>query len=269
MTATGPWLFFALTFALSWAVWIPAAVADRPVSRAVLALGAFAPSLAGVALVTWIGGPEQRTDFWKRVVNFRSITPGWYATVVLIFPVIMAAGFLVAALTRGSLPPLRSAGETVTHPVVLLGFVITMFLGGPLAEELGWRGYALDRLQHAWGPSGATFTLGGVWILWHLPLFYLRGTSQQLMGLGTVRFLVWAVQLLALTVLITWVYNRTHRSTLAAMLMHFFANATTTLVAGLGTPLPLRFELGRTAAWVVTAAAVIWVSGLGAPGQGP
>jgi len=268
MARRTPWLFFVLTFALSWAVWIPTAVAQRPASRAFLTLGAFAPSLVGIALVTWMSTGEQRVDFWKRIVDWRAISSGWYATIILIFPAIMAAGFVVTALTGGPFPPLKSAAGVLGHPALLLGFVVTMFVGGPLAEELGWRGYALDRLQQGWGALGGTLILAAVWILWHLPLFCIRGTSQQLMGLGSVRSLVWAVQLLALTVLITWVFNHTHRSTLAALMVHLSSNATTTLVAGLGTPLPLRFELGRTSVWVL-AAVVALVSGLETAGPIP
>jgi len=185
---------------------------------------------------------------------------------VLIFPAIMAAGFLASKLAGGALPSLKGAWAVFSHPALLLGFVITMFVGGPLAEELGRRGYALDPLQREWGALGGTLILGAIWIVWHFPLFYIRGASQQLMGLGSARSLVWAIQLLALTVLISWVYNHTSRSILAALLMHFFANTTTTLVAGLGTPLPLRFELGRTSAWVL-AAVVALLTGLAAPEQ--
>lgn len=60
---------------------------------------------------------------------------------------------------------------------------------GPAPEELGWRGYALDGLQARMNALFASLILGVVWSLWHLPLFFIKGTWQaEQVGLGTQRF---------------------------------------------------------------------------------
>ncbi|MFC7174994.1 type II CAAX prenyl endopeptidase Rce1 family protein [Haloplanus litoreus] len=48
----------------------------------------------------------------------------------------------------------------------------------PILEELGWRGYALDRLQLKWSVLSASLILGVVWALWHLPCSLSRGRSN-------------------------------------------------------------------------------------------
>lgn len=102
-------------------------------------------------------------------------------------------------------------------------FLIFMLLGGPLAEELGWRGYILDPLQEKWGKFRGSMILGFVWLVWHLPLFFIEGTSQYQKGFG-ISFWSWALQIMVLSVIFTWMYNHTHRSILAAVLLHFMAN---------------------------------------------
>jgi len=49
--------------------------------------------------------------------------------------------------------------------------VLTGIFGGALFEEVGWRGFALPRLQAQLGPLRWTLVLGGVWAAWHLPQY--------------------------------------------------------------------------------------------------
>ncbi len=98
-----------------------------------------------------------------------------------------------------------------------------MLLGGPLAEELGWRGYIQEPLQEKSGKLKASLLIGFFWILWHLPLFLIEGTSQNQKGFG-IAFWSWALQLFFLSIVFTWVYNNTRRSILAAILLHLMAN---------------------------------------------
>lgn len=249
-----PWLFFILTFGLSWALWIPFAVSGRPVSLAALAAGAFAPTISGILLATLQHGGR---DFWKRVVSFRRISGKWYAVIFLLFPVVVGLSLFIDFCIGGTFYSLKNALATVENPIALLTFIVMMLFGGPLNEELGWRGYALDRLQLRWGALTSSLVLGLFWGLWHLPLFFMRGTTQNEMGLLSLRFWTFFVQVLALSVLFTWVYNNNRRSTLSAILMHFMTNSTITVIVALGHALPQRIEVIRT--FVLVGAAIVVV----------
>jgi membrane protease YdiL (CAAX protease family) len=106
----------------------------------------------------------------------------------------------------------------------ILGVVFFTFWFGPLPEEVGWRGFALDRLQCRMSALTSSLLLGTIWALWHLPLFYIPGTYQYEVGLGTIRFWIFLVHFLPLSVLMTWIYNNTRRSTSSAVLVHFSGN---------------------------------------------
>jgi len=114
----------------------------------------------------------------------------------------------------------------VSHPWQLLVFLLTLLVGGPLTEELGWRGFALDRLQARWNAFPTSLILGSIWALWHLPLFFTPRMPQYGMGVGTADFWLFLVSIISLAVIITWVYNHTQCNVLAAMLLHFLFNMT-------------------------------------------
>lgn len=63
-------------------------------------------------------------------------------------------------------------------PVV---YLTTIFVGGPIAEELGWRGFRQPRLQARIGSGYAVLVIGFAWSLWHLPLL-LRMRTRPITG---------------------------------------------------------------------------------------
>ena len=96
-------------------------------------------------------------------------------------------------------------------------FLPLLFLG-PLSEEIGWRGYALERLQIRWNALTSSLIIGLVWALWHLPLFMIVGTSQHELGVPFIGFLI---KLMASSILYTCLYNNTNKSLWSAILLHW------------------------------------------------
>lgn len=260
--------YFLLTYAFSWLIWIPMAIASQGVSYAngdmnryliLLLLGAFSPSIIGIFMTTRTKDKAGRRDFWRRVIDFRRISLGWYAFIALVFPAVMGAAFLIEKFLGGSIPSLEGAFQTLANPAALLYLVITMIIGGPLAEELGWRGFALDHLQEKLSPLQSSLALGFLHALWHLPLFFIAGTYQGDVGFATPLYWIFVVQVTIGAVFPTWAYNYNQRSILTAILLHFTSNFTLTLVAQLGHALPLRTEIIRTLVLAVIAAALVYV----------
>jgi membrane protease YdiL (CAAX protease family) len=111
-----------------------------------------------------------------------------------------------------------------------LGNFLPLLILGPLSEEIGWRGYALGRLQTRWNALTSSLIVGLVWALWHLPLFMMVGTSQHELGLPFIGFLV---GFMANSILYTWLYNNTKQSLWSAILLHWlFTYAVTVVFAG-------------------------------------
>ncbi|MFV1979012.1 MAG: type II CAAX prenyl endopeptidase Rce1 family protein [Myxococcota bacterium] len=153
---------------------------------------------------------------------------GQWAIALFLHPALIAIAYATDIALGGALPAVKVQFSSAFGILSLLAFV---FLFGPVPEEIGWRGFALDRLQNRMTALHASLVLGSAWALWHVPLFLIPGTFQADIGLGSARSWVLLSSMLPLSILMTWIYNNTGRSTLSAMLVHFSGNLCGALLA--------------------------------------
>lgn len=146
----------------------------------------------------------------------------WQAVAVLSFAVFLAGPALIARLLGTPVIPANMAGRR--HSLVLTGFLLfggSFFYGGGVSEEPGWRGYLQNRLQTKLSPLVATIIVWISWALWHLPLDLHSSLGASLPVYFGNRLLV----LLPLTVIATWLFNRSRQSILTTALFHSAFNA--------------------------------------------
>lgn len=253
------WFIFT-TFLLSWLLWIPMAISGHA-NQALLVAGAFIPSIIGIVLTASLGSPEERKNFTARATRFSMIKPVWYLFILCVFPLTMLFAYTAVIATGGTPPSTTGMLTTLTHPSQLALFIVIMLIGGPLAEEFGWRGYLLDRLLQKYTALTASLVLGVIWAAWHLPLFFMKNTIQGAMGVASPGFFIWTAQVIAMCVIYTWVYNHTHRSIISAILLHFMWNSTGTIISGLGNALSADISLYRMIFLIVFAGIIIAVHG--------
>jgi membrane protease YdiL (CAAX protease family) len=139
-----------------------------------------------------------------------------------------------------------NATRFLAEPSSLVGFLLTLLILGPVPEELGWRGYAIERLQTRYSPLAAALILGFFWALWHTPLFFLRDMLHWRHGVGSAWFWMFMIQVPCMSVLISWLFNNTRHSTLAAILFHFSTN--------------FAFALGNVTNRTNACATLLWVA---------
>lgn len=125
---------------------------------------------------------------------------------------------LVMHTMAGGATPVVTAFDHI--PFTILNFGLVLLIGGPLAEEFGWRGYAMPALTAKLNWRIASLVIGILWGLWHLPLFFMIGTAQSQMPI-----LVFMLNIVAGSVLFGWLFERTQQSVLPAIVMHTSLNA--------------------------------------------
>jgi membrane protease YdiL (CAAX protease family) len=211
--------FFALAFAWSWAFWLLASVV-RPGSPTVGILlfiaGGFGPSIAAIAVVRYTHGQDGLYRWLRRSLQWRAGW-GWLALSFFLPLVVMGLAAAGHIALGGVIAPSPASGHVL---LAVVNFGLVLLFGGPLGEEFGWRGYALPVLQDRYGWRVASLGLGGVWGLWHLPLFYMADTAQSHLPFG-----LFMVNTVALSVLFAWLFNRTRESVLPALVLHTAVNA--------------------------------------------
>ncbi len=232
--ATEAYVFLGFTLVLSWFVfWGPLALFKVPTisfvsnvkgpwwAIALFIIGGFIPSLLAIFLTLKKEGVNGLRLLGRRILQFK-LGWRWYVFTFLI----------VIVGTAGQLTINKLLGNTFPGNLFLaqLGSFLPLLVLGPLSEEIGWRGYALGRLQTRWNALISSLIIGLVWALWHLPLFLMVGTSHHEFGLPFIGFLV---GFMANSVFYTWLYNNTKQSLWSAILFHWlFTYALQVMLSG-------------------------------------
>lgn len=222
--------YFVLAYTFTWILVIPITLSQRGLGLfslpdgllfALFLLSTFSgPLPAALILTSLIDGPTGRRQFFKRMFQWR-VGLGWYLLVLIGYPLIFLIGMTFAS---GAAPWIALIQKwpllfTFYLPTAAIGII---FPG--LGEEPGWRGFALPRLQHQYGPLVGSLILGTLHGLWHLPAYFIPGAILD----GRFNLAVFAANtcsIIALTVIWTWLFNNANQSIFFAMLVHGTSNA--------------------------------------------
>jgi membrane protease YdiL (CAAX protease family) len=254
-----PWIYFLATYIWSGIFGGLAILLDLSMETAaglgLVLLAAVAPMVTGIAFTYLTRDQEGRRDYWKRVISFKRIPARWYLVIFLFVPILNGLAALLDVLTGGTGATWGEAAlNFLTNPASIIPSILfaTLF---PFIEELGWRGYVLDRLQEKYSALASSLILGIVWSLWHLPTFFVRDSYQASLGIGTPAFWLFFAGIVPLTFAFTWIYNNTNRSTLAVILFHAMVNFTGELLT-----LSERADTYSILLWFVAAIGItaIW-----------
>ena len=239
--------FFILTYLLSWSIWIPLGRTNIS-SQWLFWLAGFGPTLVALALTAFHNGWEGI----RRLLQLRwTVKPIWYLVSLLGTPFVMLVAVGLHMALGGKRPAYMDPNHVVTSleqwPLVIVVFLY-VFIFTALGEEIGWRAYALPRLQARFSPFLSSLILGFVWAFWHLPLFWMAGNFHEQLPLS------WFVlQVIGSTFLYTWFFYRTNGSLLIALLFHTSSNA----AVGLLPILPLDNGGSLRPLWLVVG--VLWL----------
>lgn len=224
--------FVAFTFTISWLAWVPVIAlglhhADDPLGAVLFMLGGFGPTIAG----WWMLRRAGRHDTLRRLVDPRPIAGRWWAVILLGYPTVFALSTVVNVAMGGAWPSFQGGVAYLAGPVALIGGVAIVALLGPLAEEVGWRGYALDPLVARLGALRGTLVLGTVWWAWHLPLFWIPSTLHGSQGILSAFTIGYLFTVLGYAAFFTWIHHHTSASILAAVALHLSINLTFAVAA--------------------------------------
>jgi membrane protease YdiL (CAAX protease family) len=133
--------------------------------------------------------------------------------------------------------PAPSAAEFATYsgvgtlPLMLTALVVLVVNG--LGEEIGWRGFLVDRLLVRHGVVATALIVAPIWACWHAPMFWF---VANLAGLGLGGAIGWLTGLTAGSIVLTWLYASSGRSVWVVSLWHTAFNFTTATTAATGVP---------------------------------
>jgi uncharacterized protein len=213
------WPFLSITFGLAWGIFVLLVLFPKQLvelfgevsgKNPLFVLAVYAPAIAAFVVVARAGGMSGLRRYLGRLLLWRCPL-AWVAFVLVGIPLVFYGG----AWLKGNL--FQEPFPFRAWQPMLTAMLVTLFIG-PI-EEFGWRGVALPLLQQKFAPIWAALILGVIWGLWHLPAFFQSGTPQSAWPFAP--FFAGSV---ALSVIVTAMFNASKGSILLPVLFHFQLN---------------------------------------------
>ncbi len=229
--------FFLIAYGFSWLCFLPLVLRGDGPYQFIMA-GSFGPTIAAFACHRIYVGNFRAF----RVIGSpsRTVRSAAIGIALVTFAYVVLPAFLVTG----------TATLNWTALVSPRMYNYSTFLGGPLGEEPGWRGYALARMQMRWGPLPSAILLGVLWTGWHLPLFFVNGWITSPLWL----YMLFVV---GLAVIISFVTNVAEFAIVPAILMHAVFNTVpkflNAVLAGVHPSMEVRFDLVLATCGLVVA----------------
>ena len=239
--------FFAATLGFGWLLTIAAAaLSSNPVLLPLIAIPvSFVPAVMAWLVLRVAGTADERLAWRRRLTRVR-VGWGWYAIALLALPLAYLGGLGIATAAGGAFP---------FHLQALA--LLPIFLLTNFGEEIGWRGYALPKLQDRMSPLAAALILGVIWGAFHWVA--LAANADAPLGYMVVS----TIQLTAVSVIMTFVFNGSHESVPVVALMHATYDTVAIGMAPLvetGMPL-MAFSVTAIVMWVVAIGLVVVTGG--------
>ncbi len=197
-------LFVAISFLFSWIFFLPNVLTDYALSTGLLLLariiGSFGPGIAAVLVLFLTEGKSEVKALFRKTINFSNLGKWLVATIIM--------AVLVVALPLGLLIYMHGVSLSVITTsnwlMLIPNFIISLLIFGSIADELGWRGFLLPRLQSKMTAFSASLLIGFLWALWQLPTYFFAGITES--GLSPLWMFI---ELISLSIILTWLYNST------------------------------------------------------------
>jgi len=242
------YLFFLIAIMIIGAVVSLTSVSDIFMGL-LIALAAWTPNLAAIVVTGITEGRSEIKDLFAGWLKWR-VNPWWYAFGLAPFLMAFVSAWLYANFGNPTFPNI--ATRLTTSGLLLMIFFHT--IQGATGEELGWRGFALPRLQNRFSPLSSAIILGLIVSGWHGLLHLVSPT-------GIPEWQFWLL-MVSYSIIVTWAYNKSRGSILITTLFHFAFNFSLELIStGLGlVPLESLFSI-RAAIYTAMAVILIIITG--------
>jgi membrane protease YdiL (CAAX protease family) len=246
--------FVGLTYAMSWAWWIPLTMSDTDVAPAqgwpTHLPGLAAPAVAAFLVTAAAEGKAGLRELMSRVLRYR-VGWRWY-------------GLIAGTAALSLLPLLTTTDHRIEEvfeysgaPIAGIWIVVYVLLLNGFGEEIGWRGFLAERLLATHSVGRTALLVWPIWALWHLPLFWVTTNFMELRGPGAIG---WVVGIGFGSVMLTWLYDRASHSILVVALWHTAYNFTTATEASAGTTAALVTAAVILGSVVVMRRPATWVA---------
>ena len=219
-----PLRFFGVTFLWAWLLWGIAifighgssqdfAYLSSKIAMPIMLLGAFGPAIGAFVSLRTIEGKGAIKNYCKK---FLSLKFGWKVWVLMFM--VLGCSYFVAWIIPEFFGNERIPSFLPNLYIFPIYLLINIFFGGG-QEEIGWRGYILPYFEKKYGLIIGSLLLGVIWAIWHIPLWFIPGTTQMYMN-----FLAFTMMTIGYSYFFSWVREESGDRLLSGLIVHGMAN---------------------------------------------
>lgn len=241
--------YFIITYIISWSgallLLAPKLLKGQPVEKMdgllIFPVMLIGPALTGIILTRTIDKKEGAGTLWRGIGKWK-LPLVWYAVIFSFPPVLIL--LVLSALNCWVSPAFKPNF-----------FAIGVLFGIPAGflEEIGWTGFAMQRLLAKYNVFVSGITLGLCWGLWHLPVIDFLGAAFPHSRYLLFFFLSFILLMTAIRILMTWIYART-QSIFLIQLLHVISTGSL-IVLG-----PFSVSPSQEALWYFSYAVLAWIA---------
>lgn len=217
--------FYVLIFVYSWVIWLLGIFLFKESINTIglVSIGGLGPIVGFIVYFCCLYDENERRDYLHRLWMFRTIPKYiWFFTILLPFTLVFLSSLFCNLFTSTTYPLMQ-----IDKAFIQAGwfYPIFLFFFGPLPEEMAWRGIAYDKLLEK-GYLKAQLIVAFFWALWHFPLFFIHDSYQASLGLFTLDFWMFMIEIIFISFITGWIYIRSRKSILLVVIFHYLINLT-------------------------------------------
>jgi len=212
-------LFFVFSYLISWAIWIPQSLSYLgicevyiPSESPINLLTVWGPGLAAILLVILMAGKIGLRKLFSPIKRWR-VAIHWYIFVLFLPAVVQLVSHGLYILIGRSSKLIPALSELGPDYATMLPLLVIFVIPNALGEEIGWRGFALPRLQKKYNALISSIIVGIFWSIWHIPTW----TAQGFLGLTLVNLII---NIILYSILFAWIFNNSNKSLLLVWIFH-------------------------------------------------
>ncbi|GAI83089.1 unnamed protein product, partial [marine sediment metagenome] len=135
----------------------------------------FGPAFAAIIIIAYYEGKKGLKRFAKRLIKFK-VKYYWYL-LVFFMPIVVYSIPILIDLIAGN--PSNYNYLDVSSWGITLSVIVTNIVFAGLAEEPGWRGFAVPALNKKFRPIVSGIIIGVIWAFWHLMQYIYGGRPWE------------------------------------------------------------------------------------------
>ncbi len=224
-----PILFYFLSTIIPWIFWFIAAYLSHItpenntytlVGSILSIIGLFAPMI--IAFTMMLSDPDLKNDLWNRIFNYNTIKPIYFFITCFLMLASILLAQLISLVFGHSINQFNFANKfSFTAGIFPAWFLLFL---APLVEELAWHSYGTDCLRKRFNLFKTSIMFGIYWAVWHFPLAFIKDYyHSNVAESGWLYSMNFIVSLIPYVIIMNWLYYKTNRNILVAIIFHITA----------------------------------------------